>query len=103
VRRRRGRGAGWALVDELYARRDPDLDVLDLHCADSVTSAAAEISPVPASVTRGRSARFIPRSRCAPVAAGGQELRCGVLGYRMVATMIARTENVDDEVIVEPR
>ena len=38
-----------------------------------------------------------------PVAAGGQELRCGVLDYRMVATMIARTENVDDEVIGQPR
>ena len=78
------------------------LDVLDLHCAGfGGWRRRPKISPVPTSVPRVGLVSQIHtaitlRHRLPRVA---KELRCGVLDYRMVATMIARTENVDDEVI----
>ncbi|MCT7660253.1 HNH endonuclease signature motif containing protein [Mycobacterium deserti] len=95
-------GRRLALVGELYARRHPELEVLDLHCADAVAAVAAEISPVH-NISHARAVSQIHtaitlRHRLPRVA---QELRSGVIDYRMVATIIARTENVDDVVIGE--
>ena len=90
------------LVGELFARRHPDLVDTELHCVDAVAAVAAEISPVH-NISHARAVSQVHlantlRQRLPRVA---KEFRRGVIDFRMVSTIVARTENVDDVVIAD--
>ncbi|MCW2627362.1 HNH endonuclease signature motif containing protein [Mycobacterium sp.] len=90
----------FALIGQLDARRAKDLAESIFWRTDPYEEVTAEISAAQ-NISRGRAsgqvhyARVL-RDRLPQVAA---VFGTGVIDFRMVATIIARTENVDDEVI----
>jgi Domain of unknown function (DUF222) len=89
-----------AAVGELYARREQELAETFWWRTDPTEEVAAEISAAQ-NISRARAvgqihyARVL-RDRLPEVA---KVFARGVIDFRMVATIIARTENVEDEVI----
>ncbi|MGI9163984.1 MAG: DUF222 domain-containing protein, partial [Mycobacterium sp.] len=89
-----------AAVGELYARRAVEWSDRELWCIDPFEAVAAEVS----------AAQNISRSRAGAQIRCARELRerlplvaavfaAGEVDYRMVATIINRTSNVDDGLI----
>lgn len=89
-----------AAVGELYARRAVEWADRQLWCADPCEAVAAEVSAAQ-NISRGRARSQIDnaralRERLPKVAAVFAE---GAIDFRMVATIIARTGNVDDAAV----
>ena len=87
-------------VGELYARRAHELAETFWWRTDPTEEVAAEISAAQ-NISRARAVGQIHygrtlRERLPEVA---KVFACGVIDFRMVSTIIARTENVDDEVM----
>jgi hypothetical protein len=91
-----------AAVAELYVRRSGALAELDWCCADACDAVAAEVASVQ-NISHSRAVGQV-QFACAlwhrlPMVA---RLFCsGVIDFRMVATIISRTENVDAAVMPE--
>lgn len=95
-------GRRWYLVAELASRRFPEMVGREMYCADSITSVAAEIAPVQ-NISHSRAVWQVEtaitlRDRHPQVF---RRLCRGLIDYRMVSTIVARTENVADDVIIE--
>ena len=87
-------------VGELYARREAERAEIKWWSTDVTDLVAAEISAVQ-NISHARAAGQVHyartlRDRLPHVA---KVFAAGVIDFRMVSTIIARTENVDDEVI----
>ena len=95
-------GRRLAAVAELFVRRRQQYDEARFVFTDVHAAVAAEISPIQ-NISHARAlsqvhmARML-RERLPRIAA---VFRTGAIDYRMVATLINRTENVDDDVIVD--
>jgi hypothetical protein len=89
-------------VGRLYARRAAELAEWNSWRTDVTEEVAAEVSAAQ-NVSRGRAKGqiFYGRTLCERLPAVAKVFVRGVIDYRMVAMIIARTENVDDEVIAE--
>jgi hypothetical protein len=91
-----------AAVAELFVRRSGALAELDWCCADACDAVAAEVSAVQ-NISHARAVGQV-QFACAlwhrlPAVA---RLFCrGVIDFRVVSTIVARTENVDAAVMVE--
>jgi hypothetical protein len=90
----------YALIGELDARRCAEFAERTLWRADPYEAVTAEISAAQ-NISRGRASNQVHgarilRDRLPQVAA---VFATGVIDVRMVATIIARTENVDDDLI----
>jgi hypothetical protein len=89
-----------AAVGELYARREQERAECKWWSIDATDAVAAEVSSVQ-NISHARAvgqvhyARAL-RERLPQVA---KVFATGVIDFRMVSTIIARTENVDDDVI----
>jgi uncharacterized protein DUF222 len=93
-------GRRLAAVGELFARRAREYEEARFFFTDVTAAVAAEISPIQ-NISHSRALGQVHvavtlRERLPRVAA---VFSTGVIDYRMVATIIARTENVDDDVI----
>lgn len=88
----------FALIGELDARRAREWQECNLWCTDPYEAVAAEISAAQ-NISRGRASGQVHYARVLrdrlPQVAG--VFATGVIDERMVATIIARTENVDAE------
>ncbi|KUI01445.1 hypothetical protein AU190_18415 [Mycolicibacterium acapulense] len=94
-------GRRLSLVGELCARRHPEMVGAEFYVADAISAVAAEISAVH-NISHARAVSQVEmalslRDRLPQVL---RRFRRGVIDYRMVSTIIARTQNVDDEVMV---
>lgn len=94
-------GRRLSLVGELFARRNPEMVESRFYVADGIAAVAAEISPVQ-NISHARAVGQVEvaialRDRLPQVL---KRFCRGVIDYRMVSTIIARTQNVDDEVMV---
>jgi len=89
-------------VGRLYARRAAELAEWNSWRTDVTEEVAAEVSAAQ-NVSRGRAKGqiFYGRMLCQRLPAVAKRFVAGVIDFRMVAMIIARTENVDDEVIGE--
>jgi len=89
-------------VGRLYARRAVELAEWNLWRTDVTEAVAAEVSAAQ-NVSRGRAKGqiFYGRMLCERLPAVAKVFVRGVIDFRMVAMIIARTENVDDAVIAE--
>jgi hypothetical protein len=89
-------------VGALYARRAVELAAWNRSRIDATEEVAAEVSAAQ-NVSRGRAKGqiFYGRMLCERLPAVAKVFACGVIDFRMVTTIIARTENVDDAVIGE--
>jgi hypothetical protein len=89
-----------AAVGELYARRAVEWAERSLWSADPVDAVAAEVS----AAQNISHARAVGQVQCARtlrerLPALAKVFATGVIDFRMVLTIIARTDNVDDEVM----
>ncbi len=89
-----------AAVGELYARRAAEWAERNLWCADPLDAVAAEVSAAQ-NISHARAVGQIHyalelRDRLPALA---KVFATGVIDFRMVMTIIARTENVDDDVM----
>jgi len=89
----------FALIGELDARRAQEWAERNLWCTDPYEAVAAEISAAQ-NISRGRASGQIHyarvlRDELPEVAA---VFATGAIDIRMVMTIIARTENIDDEI-----
>ena len=89
-------------VGALYARRAVELAAWNRSRIDATEEVAAEVSAAQ-NVSRGRAKGqiFYGRVLCERLPAVAKVFATGVIDFRMVTTIIARTENVDDTVIAE--
>jgi hypothetical protein len=89
-------------VGRLYARRAVELAEWNRWRTDVTEAVAAEVSAAQ-NVSRGRAKGqiFYGRMLCERLPAVAKVFVRGVIDFRMVAMIIARTENVDDAVIAE--
>jgi hypothetical protein len=89
-------------VGRLYARRAVELAAWNRSRIDATEEVAAEVSAAQ-NVSRGRAKGqiFYGRTLCERLPAVAKVFLRGWIDFRMVAMIIARTENVDDEVIGE--
>lgn len=88
------------LIGELFARREQQLLEARFFATDAHVATAAEISPIQ-NISYHRALSQVTtaatlRQRLPRV---GKVLRSGLIDYRMLAAIIARTENVEDDVI----
>ncbi|WP_407662331.1 HNH endonuclease signature motif containing protein [Mycolicibacterium rutilum] len=95
-------GRRWFLVAELAGRRFPEMVGRQMYCADSISSVAAEISPV-LNISHSRAVWQVEtaitlRDRHPQVF---KRLCRGLIDYRMVSMIVSRTDNVADDVMVE--
>jgi hypothetical protein len=93
-------GRRLAAVGELFARRAREYEEAKFFFTDVTAAVAAEISPIQ-NISHSRAvgqvhAAVTLRERLPRIA---KVFTTGMIDYRMVATIIARTENVDDSVI----
>jgi Domain of unknown function (DUF222) len=90
----------YALIGELDARRCAEFAERTLWRADPYEAVTAEISAAQ-NISRGRASNQVHCARILrdrlPQVAG--VFATGAIDVRMVATIIARTENVDDELV----
>ena len=89
-----------AAVAELYVRRSGDLAECEWFCADACDAVAAEVSAVQ-HISHARAVGQVQfacalRHRLRTVA---KVFCAGVIDFRMVSTIISRTENVADAVM----
>ncbi|KUH64973.1 hypothetical protein AU184_02470 [Mycolicibacterium novocastrense] len=89
------------LVGELFARRNPEMVESRFYVADAIAAVAAEIAPVQ-NISHARAVGQVQvaialRDRLPQVL---RRFCRGMIDYRMVSTIVARTENVDDDVMV---
>lgn len=94
-------GRRLSLVGELFARRNPEMVESRFYVADAIAAVAAEIAPVQ-NISHARAVGQVEvaialRDRLPQVL---RRFCRGVIDYRMVSTIVARTENVDDDVMV---
>lgn len=94
-------GRRLSLVGELFARRNPEMVESRFYVGDAVAAVAAEIAPVQ-NISHARAVGQVQvaialRDRLPQVL---RRFCRGVIDYRMVSTIVARTENVDDDVMV---
>ncbi|MGV0875500.1 DUF222 domain-containing protein, partial [Mycolicibacterium sp. XJ879] len=95
-------GRRLAAVGELFARREREYQEAKFYFTDVVAAVAAEISPIQ-NISHARAvyqvglARTL-RDRLPRIA---KVFISGVIDFRMVNTIVNRTENVEDEVIGE--
>ncbi|HEX7826524.1 MAG TPA: HNH endonuclease signature motif containing protein [Mycobacterium sp.] len=89
-------------VGRLYAQRAAELAQWNLSRTDATEEVAAEVSAAQ-NISRGRAKGQIEfgRTLCERLPEVARVFVRGWIDYRMVAMIIARTENVDDEVIGE--
>jgi hypothetical protein len=89
-------------VGALYARRAAELAAWNRSRIDATEEVAAEVSAAQ-NVSRGRAKAqiFYGRMLRDRLPAVAKVFASGVIDFRMVTTIIARTENVDDSVIGE--
>lgn len=89
-------------VGKLYARRAAELAEWNRSRIDATEEVAAEVSAAQ-NVSRGRAVGQIHygRTLCERLPAVAKRFVTGVIDFRMVAMIIARTENVNDTVIAE--
>ncbi|WP_205844365.1 13E12 repeat family protein, partial [Mycolicibacterium sp. GF69] len=95
-------GRRLALVAELYARRVKDHEEARMFVTDVAVVVAAEISPVQ-NISHGRAlgqvrAAKTLHERLPRVA---EVFRRGWIDYRVVSTIVSRTQNVEDDVMPE--
>ncbi|KUH87614.1 MULTISPECIES: HNH endonuclease signature motif containing protein [unclassified Mycobacterium] len=93
-------GRRLASVGELFERRNPGFELADLCAVDSMTAVAAEISAVQ-NISHARAVGQVGvavtlRKRLPQIL---RRFCRGVIDYRLVATVVARTENVEDDII----
>ncbi|MDA4106517.1 hypothetical protein MHOL44478_04460 [Mycobacterium holsaticum DSM 44478] len=93
-------GRRLAAVGELFARRERDYQEAKFYFTDVVAAVAAEISPIH-NISHARAVAQVGlartlRERLPRIA---KVLIAGLIDYRMVATIIHRTHNVDDALI----
>jgi Domain of unknown function (DUF222) len=89
-----------AAVAELYARRTEDWAGCEWWCADACDAVAAEVSAVQ-NISHARAVGQV-QFACAlryRLPALAKVFARGTIDFRMVATIIARTENVDEAVM----
>ena len=89
-----------AAVGELYARRAVEWAERNLWCADPVDAVAAEVSAAQ-NISHARAVGQVHYARTLRerLPALATVFATGVIDFRMVLTIIARTDNVDDEVM----
>ena len=89
-------------VGRLYARRAAELAEWNRWRTDATEEVAAEISAAQ-NISHGRAKGqiFYGRTLCERLPAVAKVFVGGVIDFRMVAMIIARTENVEDAVITE--
>ena len=91
-----------AAVAELFVRRSGELAECQWWCADACDAVAAEISAVQ-NISHARAVAQVQLA-CAlwhRLPRVAQVFVSGVIDFRLVSTIIARTENVDDAVMAE--
>jgi hypothetical protein len=91
-----------AAVGELFARRARELQEAKFWFTDAVEATAAEVSAV-LNISRGRASNQIRYARVLRerLPAVAKVFAGGLIDFRMVLMIIARTENVEDEVIAD--
>ena len=91
---------GSRLIGELDARRAREWEERNLWCTDPYEAVAAEIAAAQ-NISRGRASGQIHYARVLrdELPAVAAVFSTGVIDIRMVLTIIARTENVEDEVL----
>jgi glutathione S-transferase len=89
-----------AAVAELFVRRSGDLAECQWWCADACDAVAAEVSAVQ-NISHARAVGQV-QAACAlryRLPAVARVFARGVIDFRVVSTIIARTDNVDDDVM----
>src|SRR5690348_4964437 len=87
-------------VAELFVRRSGEVAEREWWCVDSCAPVAAEVAAVQ-NISQARAVGQV-QFACAlrhRLPALARVFATGVIDFRMVATIISRTENVDDEVL----
>jgi hypothetical protein len=91
-----------ASVGELYARRLREHEDANLLFTDVIVAVAAEISPIQ-NISHARAVSQVQSARalCERLPQVLTVFTRGWIDWRMVSTILARTENVEDELIAE--